>query len=217
MGIAERREREKEQRRNMILDAAERLFFGKGAEATTMDDVAELAELSKGTLYLYFKSKDDILHAIHLRGLTILRGLFEEAVASQQRGIDKVRAIGDAYYIFSEHHADYFNAMTYFEGGQADLGDPHTFAYQCHQCSESVMKIVADAVKTGIADGTIRPELDPMKTAYLLWAQTTGVIQMLGRNGDHLEQEHGFSAEDLVPAMFDFIGFALANPAAGPD
>ena len=52
MGIAERREREREQRRNTILDAAETVFFSKGINLATMDEVAEEAELSKGTLYL---------------------------------------------------------------------------------------------------------------------------------------------------------------------
>ena len=58
MGITERKEREKLQRREDILNAAERVFFSKGHKNSTMDDVAEEAELSKGTLYLYFKSKE---------------------------------------------------------------------------------------------------------------------------------------------------------------
>ncbi|MCK5408322.1 MAG: helix-turn-helix transcriptional regulator, partial [Candidatus Krumholzibacteria bacterium] len=60
MGIAERREREKEQRRIDIIDAAERVFFSKGWQAATMDDVAEAVELSKATLYLYFKNKEEL-------------------------------------------------------------------------------------------------------------------------------------------------------------
>ncbi len=100
MGIAERREREKEQRRNMILDAAEKLFFSRGVENVTMDDVAEEAELSKGTLYLYFKNRDDIFHGIHLRGLEILKSKFEDAIKLGENGICKVREIGNAYYQF---------------------------------------------------------------------------------------------------------------------
>ena len=60
MGIAERKEREKEHRRNTILDAAEEVFFSKGINLATMDEVAERAELSKGTLYLYFKNKEEL-------------------------------------------------------------------------------------------------------------------------------------------------------------
>ena len=64
MGIAERKEREKQQRREEIVQAAEEVFFSKGFEKSTMDDVAEKAELSKGTLYLYFKSKEELLIGI---------------------------------------------------------------------------------------------------------------------------------------------------------
>ncbi|MDL1893205.1 helix-turn-helix transcriptional regulator, partial [Sphingobacteriales bacterium CHB3] len=52
MGIIERKEREKEQRREEIVTAAEKIFFEKGLAIATMDEIAEAAELSKGTLYL---------------------------------------------------------------------------------------------------------------------------------------------------------------------
>ena len=104
MGIAERKEREKEQRKNDIVDAAERVFFDKGHENATMDDVAEEAELSKGTLYLYFKNKEDLYLAIHLRGNRILHSLFEKAVKNQKTGIEKTRAIGKAYIEFYEKY-----------------------------------------------------------------------------------------------------------------
>ena len=61
MGIAERREREKQQRWNDILDAAESVFFDKGYNHAKMDDVAEKAELSKGTLYLILKAKKNFI------------------------------------------------------------------------------------------------------------------------------------------------------------
>ena len=45
MGVIERREREREQRRNDIIDAAEKVFFSKGRDKTSMDDIAREAEL----------------------------------------------------------------------------------------------------------------------------------------------------------------------------
>ena len=57
MGIHERKEREKEHRRDEILNAAQKVFFEKGLQSATMDEIAEAAELSKGTLYLYYGSK----------------------------------------------------------------------------------------------------------------------------------------------------------------
>jgi hypothetical protein len=58
MTVATRREREQHMRRETILDAGRKLFKDKGFEATTVDEIAALAELGKGTIYSYFKSKD---------------------------------------------------------------------------------------------------------------------------------------------------------------
>ena len=60
MGIAERRQREKESRIRHIRDSAAAVFFEKGFEAATMEDIAARAEISKAAIYLYFKSKEDL-------------------------------------------------------------------------------------------------------------------------------------------------------------
>lgn len=64
MGTKERRMREKKRRRQQILEAAKTHFFEKGFMAATMDKIADSVELSKGTLYLYFKSKEELSDAI---------------------------------------------------------------------------------------------------------------------------------------------------------
>ena len=110
MGISERKEREKQQRRNDIIDTAEKLFFSNGFENTTMDQVAEDAELSKGTLYLYFKNKDDIFEAISARGANLLADMFFEALKKGNTGLEKTRAIGEAYRTFFQKHHDYYNS-----------------------------------------------------------------------------------------------------------
>ncbi|HEM49361.1 MAG TPA: TetR/AcrR family transcriptional regulator, partial [Caldithrix sp.] len=97
MGIAERKEREKEQKQNAIIDAAEKVIFSKGLEAATMDEIAEIAEFSKGTIYLYFKNKEDLYFAIHSRGIQILHQMFEQAIENIEKGIDQVLAVGRAY------------------------------------------------------------------------------------------------------------------------
>ena len=211
MGVAERREREKEQRRQAILDAAELLFFKKGVEETTMDDVAEAAELSKGTLYLYFKNREDLYHGIYHRGLEVLKSYFEEALRSEGNGLRKVRAIGEAYYRFSQTHADYFHAMNEMDPGKVDHCDNESNGYKCHLLAEDVKKLVARAVQIGIEDGSIRKNLDPKQMAYLLWAQTTGVIQLISRMGMHMQDHHGIEPELLIPALFDVIHHGLRS------
>ena len=96
MGVAERKEREKLQKRQNIIDAAEIVFFSKGYDMTKMEDVAKEAEFSKGTLYLYFKSKEELYLEIVSRAERILYDLFEKATIDEPNGLCKVRAIGEA-------------------------------------------------------------------------------------------------------------------------
>ena len=94
MSTVERRQEEKEQRRNDIVDAAEVVFARKGVEKATMADVAKEARLSRGLIYFYFKDKDDLYLAIMLRATRALRESFEEAVNAHKSGYDKILAIG---------------------------------------------------------------------------------------------------------------------------
>ena len=213
MGIAERREREREQRRADILDAAEKLFVEKGVANTTMDEVAETAEFSKGTLYLYFKNRDDIFFGVNLRALTILKTLFGEAIKTDGNGLCKVQAIGKAYYRFSQEYPNYFGIFMSFDPEKLDITDPESNGFHCHRCSEEVMSIVAEAVEIGIKDGSIRPELDPMETAYILWGQTTGIIQIIVKQGDHIKSHHDIDPERLIPESFSMIHHALMRHA----
>jgi AcrR family transcriptional regulator len=210
VGIAERKEREKEQRKNDIIDAAERVFFKKGHENATMDDVAEAAELSKGTLYLYFKNKEDLYLAIHLRGNRILHDLFREAVEQQELGIQKARAIGRAYVDFFKNHPDYFNAMLYFESRDIDFEDQDSVAFECLVEGRSTLELLIKSIVTGINDGSIRSDIEPIKTAINLWGQTTGVLQIASlKEKMVLMKNFNITAQDVIDYNFDLIYHSL--------
>lgn len=177
MGIAERKEREKEQRRNDIIDAAEAVFFEKGIETATMDDVANAAELSKGTLYLYFNSKDDLLHAIIHRGLVIMKEMFTEAFNSKEIGIEKVMAVGNAYFEFSRKYPDHFRVMLFHKHAGSCSPEDNPNLAACIELGDSSLEIVAQAVEVGIQDGSVRSDVDPMEVAVILWAQSNGIVQ----------------------------------------
>ena len=209
MGIAERREREKEQRKNDIIDAAEHVFFTHGLENATMDDVAEYAELSKGTLYLYFKSKEDLYLAIHLRGNQILKQMFENAVSKYNNGLEKVRAVGQAYFEFYKTYPDYFNAMIYYESRSINFEEVNSIAQQCVLLGRETLDVLVRALEIGIEDGSIRPSIEPQKTALSLWGQSTGIIQIISLKEVIIMHNHEIKAKDLIEYTFDMIYHAL--------
>jgi AcrR family transcriptional regulator len=213
MGIAERRQREKDRRRNDIVDAAERIFFSQGLENATMDDVAEEAELSKGTLYIYFKSKEDLYLAITKRGLDILTAMFEKAAAKTSLGIEKIYAIGQAYRDFSKKHTDYFQAMAYFDLRIKEISDESPNAKRSIQQGEKVLTICAEAIQCGIEDGTIRSDIDPQKAAIVLWGQTNGILQLILNKGKLMKEmlkAFGFKTlDEIIVYSFEMIRRSL--------
>ena len=64
MTLEKRRQREKDQRHESILNAAEKLFFSRGYDNVSMDEIANEAELSKPALYYYFKDKESLFSAV---------------------------------------------------------------------------------------------------------------------------------------------------------
>lgn len=205
MGISERKAREKEQRQNAIIDAAERVFFSKGRHLATMDDVALEAELSKGTIYLYFKNKEELYLAIHLRGLKILQEIFLAAVHNQPTGLDQAIAVGEAYYRFAQEHADYFSALIYYESHDIEIENENTFANECATEGGETLGVLIDAIRQGIADGSIRSDLDPIKTAVILWGQTSGLIQLTSLKSGMLQKFYDLESRELINYMMRLL------------
>ncbi len=209
MGTAERREREKLRRKNEIIDAAERVFFSKGLDQSTMDDVAAEAELSKGTLYLYFKSKEELYLAVNERGFQILQKLFADAITKERNGLEKVRAIGQAYFEYAQKYADYFNAMLYYESRDIDFSEGNSCAQACEQVGTETLKIVAQAIQAGIRDGSIRSDVQPFKTAVVLWGQSSGIVQVHSLKGKHMQEKHDVNPEEIMQISLEMMSRSL--------
>jgi len=69
LGLQERREKEKDNRKKLILKSARALFFKKGFNNVTVDEIAKASELGKGSIYLYFNSKEEIYAQILLKDI----------------------------------------------------------------------------------------------------------------------------------------------------
>ncbi len=194
------------------MDAALEVFAEKGLRSATMDDVAEKAELSKGTLYLYFKSKEHLFFGIDMRAARMLAERFAEAEKSEEIGLHKVRAIGRAYYKFCFDFPNYFKAMSYVERMDAATfksiaDDLYPGGMGGHQ--DSSLAILARAIETGHEDGSIANDIDPWAMSVLLWSTSNGVIQMLKNRGDYYKLL-GLPMDALYPLKELLVARGLA-------
>jgi len=101
LGLEERRNREKERRRETILKAARRDFMKKGFKAVTVDSIAQRAQLSKGAIYLYFKSKEEIYAQVLIRDIE----KFHDRVADIFHGGDTA---SEVLVRFAQIYTDFF-------------------------------------------------------------------------------------------------------------
>ena len=211
MGITERREREKLQRHNDILDAAEKIFFSEGIDKATMDDVAAEAELSKGTLYLYFKSKQELYLGINLRGLEILKTSLLKKNIKNQSGLKKLSQMALAYKDFADEYPDYFKAIIHFEKVESDAGVEQDLISIARKAGLEVLEITTAAIREGINDNSIKVVQDPRVLSFLLWGQTTGVIQMISKLGHQSKDTIGFDPNILFDNFIQMMQNALTN------
>jgi TetR/AcrR family transcriptional regulator len=214
MGTSERREREKEQRRAAIISAAEELFFTKGIANTTMDEIAEKVELSKGAIYLYFKSKEELFAAIAQRGLSIILGMFKKALIRGDNGLERLRAIGDEFYRFHLEYPSYFSAIFYHEFHATIQYKDDTSSQEIFAQAEELMEMTTRVIQEGINDGSIRSDLNPQMSAIILDGLLTGIIRMVSAEKEHMMKCHCINSKDLVKTAMEMIFYSLQGPAA---
>lgn len=193
MSTHERRKREKKQRTDEIIRAAEKLFAANGFTATTMDQIAIEAELSKGTLYTYFKGKNDVHRQIVSNGMRILYDMILEKQVIEKTGYKRLRAFWDCFMIFQSKYPNYCDAFIHHESKKSDLNTPAEIEQWIDK--RKVVRLMITIITEGIADGSLKANLDPMQTTLMLWAQISGAIQFV-------RFKHAL-IENLVPAGTD--------------
>ena len=175
MGGAERKVREKQARRQAILDAARDCFFTDGFEATTISQIADKVELSTGTLYLYYKNKEEIYVSILEEGLDILYDLMKSAEPEDGSPADYIEAHARAYHRFYTDYGQYFDIMFFIRRPDKEVELQGDLSDRLNNQTSRCLGLVEVAVEKGIASGEFRL-LDPHEAARVMWATMNGLM-----------------------------------------
>jgi AcrR family transcriptional regulator len=170
MGITERREREREEVRRKILDAARDLFVTEGYERVTMRAIAEAIEYSPTAIYLHFEDKDDLVLALCRQDFGRLLAAMESQ-APPADPIEGLRQLGRAYARFALDNPNHYRFMFLSPmkpDRSAEPTDPGHLSYE----------VLRDAVAKAIEAGALRPG-DPDTVAQVLWSSIHGTVALL--------------------------------------
>ncbi|MFX1489777.1 MAG: TetR/AcrR family transcriptional regulator [Promethearchaeota archaeon] len=208
-----RKEREKEKRREEIIEVAERLFLSQGFEDTTMDQIANKAEFSKGTLYNYFESKDDLYLTIGVKAYDFLIEITNEFIQKQKPGLQQIMAIGYAYYEFTKKYPNYafifrdlgykFMRINLKPENELSLSEKD-YLMQSNLYREIFMQVLNEAIQIK----AIRDDIRPIMIGVTLSSLTSGLIRELLNREEFLNQLN-LNNDEIIDFVFETIAEGL--------
>ncbi len=211
LGVKERKERERELRSEEIMKKGEKLFIFKGFTNTTMDEIARECELAKGTLYLHFKSKEELLSAIMYNALTEMYELMFKYQSGITDPIERLRMIGAAHFEFYEKHPEHFRLLNEVHTPGNFRPDVHDKRHNLlHERIISIWNLNMGIIKDGIDMGVFKESTDPLEVAISLWSISTAMIAM----HDFVKMMSAIDKSkisDMPFAEFDFLGGISLN------
>ena len=205
MAKLSRREREKLSRRNEILRAAWEVFSSKDYDSATIDEIAEAAELSKGTVYLYFQSKAALFFSTLEMGIEEIFSIVQEVLSSNDDPVDGLNEMIKSLLNFFEENVGFFRILfserAHFEL-HAEVGDNGEFKERLMDMASNLFKIVADYIQHGIDIGVFR-RVDPGDAAFLLMETIRGFA--FGMIHNPIDFRQSGKAESIASILLDGI------------
>jgi AcrR family transcriptional regulator len=170
-----KKERLTEYNRTRIIATAKALFLEKGIVQTTMDEIAKKADYSKSTVYVYFKSKEEIYDCIVLEHLVILRDGLESALNNATDFPEGFYALCNTVARFYKDYPMYFDGILGEIEVAADESD--SLRYEIYLVGEQINGLVKDYIKFCIAMGQVRADLSD-QSIFALWAGICGIVTL---------------------------------------
>ncbi len=178
MGLEERRKREKEGRKNAILRAAKKLFFKKGLQSITVENIAKEAELSKGAVYLYFNSKEEIYAQILLNDIDKFNKSLSDIFRNDENAAEMLIRFVKIYIDFFLNDRELFRILMTFMLYTDQLNFSEELTGQLIQTTNKTMNAVEQIFQVGIDRGEFLPHINNRRNRNTLWGLMNGIISL---------------------------------------
>jgi len=180
MGVKERRQRERTEIRERILDAALEVFATEGVEGVTMRALADAIEYTPPVIYAHFRDKDAIIEELCYRQLRTLAQAFANFRSLDP--VERLRQIGYVYVDFAVKHPSHFRFL--FLTVHSYKMDDDELAKDDPQ--ENAYAFLKHTAEDGLAAGVFRPEFtDAEEIAQLCWGSAHGLVALQNIKGSN--------------------------------
>ena len=173
MGIPERKAKEKEELKLLILQAARKLFVEQGVEQTTIRKIASKIEYSVGTVYVYYKDKNDILHDLHTQGFRQLGGEMK-VLYNVTDPMERLTALGRVYLQFALENPDMYDLMFTLKAPMEFLDSVKKDEWNEGKATFGVLKAtIKECIDRGHFAGH---QLEPL--SFAIWSTVHGMASL---------------------------------------
>ena len=178
MGLEERRKRERENRKNAILKAARKLFFEKGFRQVTVENIARKAEFSKGSIYLYFNSKEEIYSQILLNDIDKFHDRVADILQGPSSAFEALIRVAEIYVDFFLNDRELLRILMNFMLHNNDMNLPEDINNHIIKTTNRTISIIEQVFKYGIEKGEFPPDINLRMNRNAIWGLLNGIISL---------------------------------------
>jgi AcrR family transcriptional regulator len=178
LGLEERRKRERENRKTAILKSARRLFFEKGFKTVTVESIARKAELSKGSIYLYYNSKEEIYAHILLSDIDKFHDRISDLLQNPTSASEVLIRLANIYVDFFLNDRELFRILMTFMLHTTDMNLPEDLNNHIIKTTNKTINVIEQVFKYGIERGEFPATLNLRQSRNAIWGMLNGVISL---------------------------------------
>jgi AcrR family transcriptional regulator len=164
-----------EYRIRSIQEAALRVIARKGMSSATMADIADEAGVAKGTLYLYFRDRDELVERTFEDAINRLQSRLAEATVAEMPFEEKIRAIVSAKFAFFREHSEFFRLFLSLRMPEGTPQQQRRHKRACAPQYEARVKAMAGVLEKAMDAGELR-RTDPFRAALFLIEGSTAIV-----------------------------------------
>jgi len=183
-----KKEKEKELRRNNILKAARRLFFDRGFKAVTVDDIAEKAGVSKGSIYLCFESKEEIYAQILISDNIILNDIIKNFSLIEASASQLLKEFARIYVNYFLNDKELFRILMTFMMRPKEMQLTEEQTRELIRTTNDNIQVISRIIQKGIDSGEFTPLQDIRQTQNAIWGMLNGIIALYLFTGNPLKR-----------------------------
>lgn len=196
--------KEKQFKKQYIIESAEKLFFSNGFKSTSMDQLAKECGFTKRTIYSYFPSKDEIYYEIMLKSYKKLNELLiDESNKVYETEVKRLKAVIKVMIDFSKENSDAFKIIFNFPNDNIEEILKNSVAEQCYEQGEIMTSVFINILKNGIAKGEFKENLDVEKIFLTLWADFIGTTNLMKYKEEYLCKYFKTNASEILEYSID--------------